>query len=117
MYVSKRTKSSDAPFVFQTIALVLTWAFVIWLAWTAYERSGEVEGHLRRHIRVEEVYAEIQLQDEIATMSCYMAAATGEPRWQARYSAHAARRQAALAAAEGLSPTMWREHGLDAVKL
>ena len=66
---------------------VATGIFVVVLggmAWNALTSARFEEAH-GRHLRIEQLHGTIVHLDEVLTMSARMAAATGDPRWEARY--------------------------------
>ncbi|MCC6409421.1 MAG: response regulator, partial [Planctomycetes bacterium] len=77
----------------------------------AYERTGELA---TRERQVHALTAQIRYLDEVLTMSASMSAATGEPRWQARYDAHVAHLDDAIVRLRELAPLLFdREVGED----
>jgi diguanylate cyclase (GGDEF)-like protein len=78
------------------------------LAMVALERAWFLRSHDQASDRVERARAAASgmlLNDERLTMSAFMAAATGEERWTARYHRHLPELESALAAGEALAPT------------
>ena len=67
------------------LAAALSLLILGWLSWDAYEHYREVEARLPVIARLEEVRTQILHLDEVLTMSARMAAATGNPDWEARY--------------------------------
>ena len=68
-----------------TIAFVFTAAVLAWLSWSTYDLytyDTVIKGQVWR---TEELRGTIIHLDEVLTMSARMAAATGDPQWEARY--------------------------------
>jgi len=67
------------------IAFVFTGAVLAWLSWSTYDSytyDALIDGRVER---TEELKGTIIHLDEVLTMSARMAAATGDPQWEARY--------------------------------
>jgi signal transduction histidine kinase len=65
--------------VLLTMAMSL---FALWSTWSAYKGFTDVA---QVELRLDRLSGEIIHLDEVLTMSARMCAATGEPRWEARY--------------------------------
>jgi hypothetical protein len=74
------------------------------MAWTTYRNFRAIEAIQRHEMRVQDLRAQILYLDEVLTDSCSLAAATGEPRWEARYRRHLPELDAAIAEAIELVP-------------
>jgi diguanylate cyclase (GGDEF)-like protein len=102
----------------RTVALALaTMALVVGLM--AAERVWLLRTHdaaTERVAEAERLAGALRLADERLTMSAYMAAATGEERWIARYHQHLPEIEAALAAGQALAPTDVARHFNDQTK-
>jgi signal transduction histidine kinase/ActR/RegA family two-component response regulator len=68
-----------------TLAVALTLLTLGWLGWTVFQGYRFVTEQLPASVRMEELRGQILLFDEILTMSARMAAASGDPQWEARY--------------------------------
>jgi diguanylate cyclase (GGDEF)-like protein len=91
----------------RTVALALL-AVLLVLGLAMIERLWFLRAHDRATERVTEaqrVNGAVRLADEQLTMSAFMAAATGEPRWIERYDTHLPEIDAALAAGEAIAPS------------
>lgn len=91
----------------RAISLALAAVAVILLL-VASERAWFLDLHkeaTQRVVSAEQMAGALLLADERLTMSAYMAAATGEERWIARYHTHLPELEAALAAGEALAPS------------
>ena len=91
----------------RTVAFALASVALI-LALVAAERTWFLSTEaaaLERLKQAEDIADQILLADERLTMSAYMAAATGEERWIARYHRHLPEMEAALARGEALAPS------------
>ncbi|MDP3513623.1 MAG: hypothetical protein Q8S20_12810 [Sulfuritalea sp.] len=67
------------------LAAAISLLILGWLSWDAYHHYREVESRLPVIARLETVRTQIVHLDEVLTMSARMAAATGNPDWEARY--------------------------------
>jgi hypothetical protein len=83
--------------------LFLTVATCTWLSFSAYSAYWTDEGGQNRLARHERVHGEIRRLDEALTMSVTMAAASGDPRWEARYQRLVPELEAAIAEAKRIS--------------
>jgi len=83
--------------------LFLTVATCTWLSFSAYNAYLTDEGDQNRLARHERVHGEIRHLDEALTMSVTMAAASGDPRWEARYQQLVPELEAAIAEANRIS--------------
>jgi diguanylate cyclase (GGDEF)-like protein len=96
----------------RTVAVALgTMALVVVVM--AAERVWLLKTHDQATERVaeaERLSGALLLADERLTMSAYMAAATGEGRWIARYHRHLPEIESALAAGQALAPTDVARH-------
>jgi serine phosphatase RsbU (regulator of sigma subunit) len=82
-------------------ATLAAFAFLAWGAWTmakSFESVAKVELELQRAVSV------IVHLDEVLTMSARMGAATGDPRWEARYRQHEPALDKAIKGALALAP-------------
>jgi PAS domain S-box-containing protein len=67
------------------IAFVFTGAVLVWLSWSTYSLYID-DTMIRGEVwRAEELRGTIVHLDEVLTMAARMAAATGDPQWEARY--------------------------------
>ncbi|MHC4493704.1 MAG: sensor histidine kinase, partial [Planctomycetota bacterium] len=73
------------PIGLVTVALVLSWFVLAWLAWHSYDSYRDAKAGVDMDLRLEELRGTITHLDEVLTMSARMAAATGDPVWEARY--------------------------------
>ncbi|MBI5434437.1 MAG: response regulator [Planctomycetes bacterium] len=111
-------RTTGARHVLPKLALVVALCASLLLAASAgltiqlaYERTGELAA--REH-QVHALTAQIRYLDEVLTMSACMSAATGEPRWQARYDAHVTQLDDAIVGLRELAPLLFdREVGED----
>lgn len=95
-----RAARNTVAFALASVALIL--------ALVAAERTWFLRTEaaaLERVKQAEDIADQILLADEQLTMSAYMAAATGEERWIARYYRYLPDMEAALARAQALAPT------------
>jgi PAS domain S-box-containing protein len=67
------------------VAFVFTAAVLGWLSWSTYDLYAHDAINEARIWRIEELQGTIVHLDEVLTMSARMAAATGDPQWEARY--------------------------------
>ena len=67
------------------LALVFTGAALAWLSWSTYRLYADDSVIKGQIWRTEELRSTIVHLDEVLTMSARMAAATGDPQWEARY--------------------------------
>jgi PAS domain S-box-containing protein len=67
------------------VAFVFTGAVLAWLSWSTYDLYARDAVTEDRIWRIEELQGTIVHLDEVLTMSARMAAATGDPQWEARY--------------------------------
>ena len=67
------------------VAFVFTAAVLGWLSWSTYDLYAHDAINQARIWRIEELQGTIVHLDEVLTMSARMAAATGDPQWEARY--------------------------------
>ncbi len=102
----------------RTVALALfTMGLVV--ALMAAERVWLLKSHdaaTERVAQAERLSGALLLADERLTMSAYMAAASGEDSWIARYHQHLPEVEAALAAGQALAPTDVARHFNDQTK-
>jgi diguanylate cyclase (GGDEF)-like protein len=96
----------------RTVAFALL-SMVVVLALIAAQRtwSDRMRDHAtERVLQAERIAGAILLADERLSMSAYLAAATGEERWIARYHRHLPDIEAGLAAGQQLAPTEVARH-------
>ncbi|MEP6707094.1 MAG: hypothetical protein ABJC05_06220, partial [Pyrinomonadaceae bacterium] len=67
------------------VAFFFTGAVLAWLSWSTYDLYTRDTIIKEQIWRSEELQGTIIHLDEVLTMSARMAAATGDPRWEARY--------------------------------
>jgi len=67
------------------LAFVVTGAALAWLSWSTYRVYADDAAIKGQIWRTEELHSSIVDLDEVLTMSARMAAATGDPQWEARY--------------------------------
>jgi PAS domain S-box-containing protein len=89
-----------------TFALVATALALTWLVWNTGASVARIEAVTERALRVEGLRGTIVLLDEVLTMSARMAAATGDPQWEARYRTFDPQLTAAIAEAQSLAPSV-----------
>ena len=79
--------SAEVRFPTRTIALVLVVSACLigWLIWTGENIGGKLTGANERATAGAQVLGEMARLDEALTGSARLAAATGEPKWKARY--------------------------------
>jgi diguanylate cyclase (GGDEF)-like protein len=90
----------------RTVAFSLA-AMAVVLALIAAERTWSLSDHdaaAERVARAERLAGRLLLADERLTMSAYLAAASGEERWIARYHQHLPEVEAGIEAAQVLAP-------------
>jgi hypothetical protein len=66
------------------------------LVWQAWDTFRYLETAQKNYFRLTELSGSIVHLDEVLTMSARMAAATGEPKWEARYRGFEAKLDAAI---------------------
>jgi len=71
-----------------TLAIALSGIVLAWLASFSFQSHHDYRTAMERDLRIESLRGRILHLDEVLTMSARMAAATGDPRWQERYSHH-----------------------------
>ena len=82
---ANRGQANRRPIWFLSAACLVTAAVLlasVWGAYDSYRRFGVVS---QRGSRIQELRGQIIHLDEVLTMSARMAAASGAPRWEARY--------------------------------
>ncbi|MDT4966449.1 MAG: hypothetical protein QOJ64_1186 [Acidobacteriota bacterium] len=84
---ARETTVAGKPFSIKlfVVALVFTGAVLAWLSWSTYALYTEDTIVQSQLFRNEELRSTIIYLDEVLTMSARMAAATGDPQWEARY--------------------------------
>jgi two-component system, sensor histidine kinase and response regulator len=87
-----------------TLALLATALALAWLVWNTVASVARLEAVTERALRIEELRGTIVRLDEVLTMSARMAAATGDPRWEARYQTFDPQLTAAITEAQSLAP-------------
>lgn len=92
------------PIGLLTVAVVLTSAALLWLAWGLYQAHEVFRTRVARALKAEELRGTIAHLDEALTMSAHMAAASGDKRWEERYRELEPRLGAAIRAAMRLQP-------------
>ena len=88
---------------FLTAMVVVTALAVAWLGANAYQSYRSIQRAQERHLRLERLLGTIVHLDELLTMSARMAAALGEPEWEARYLAFEPQLDAAIREAQALA--------------
>jgi PAS domain S-box-containing protein len=74
--------------------------------WNTIASSARIDAVMERALRVEALRGTIVRLDEVLTMSARMAAATGDPEWEARYRLVDPQLTAAITEAQSLAPTV-----------
>lgn len=87
-----------------TIAMILAALVFTWVGWTTYTAYYFAETIRANYLHLEEVRGTIIHLDEVLTTSARMAAATGDPRWEARYRFYKPQLGAAIKQAAQLAP-------------
>jgi PAS domain S-box-containing protein len=80
-----QSSPSSGPIKALALALGFTTLALGGLSWNALTSIKQVEDMKRRDLRIDSLRGQIVHLDEVLTMSARMAAATGDPRWEARY--------------------------------
>jgi signal transduction histidine kinase/CheY-like chemotaxis protein len=99
------TPVSTAPQKALTFALVLTALAVGYLLWSSVSSISDTKRLRQETLRIEELRGTIVHLDEVLTMSARMAAATGEPGWEARYRSFEPQLTTAIEEAMRLAPS------------
>ncbi len=89
--------------VVAAFALAVALGFLMWLGWVGSKTRNELNAAAQQAVRVAELRGTFAYLDEWLTMSAYMAAASGEPRWVARYDEASPLLTAAIAEAVALA--------------
>jgi two-component system sensor histidine kinase/response regulator len=84
------------PTQLSAMTLVLTLTTFGLVVWNTYASYHDADSNRSRDLRVEELRGVILHLDEVLTMSARMAAATADPRWEARYRAFESELDAAI---------------------
>lgn len=104
----KQPSQADSPLRYPAtrlaVALVFTMLLAIWLGWTATNLGRIFDSIETRFLRFEQLRTQIVHLDEVLTMSAQMAAATGDPKWEARYRQFEPQLDKAIQDAVHLSP-------------
>ena len=95
--VPRRGLAWSAPKLILATALVACIVLVTALTWQALSAYQSVRELGDTHVRAERLASELNYLDEVLTSSTRLAAATGDQRWGARYTAHSARLTEVLA--------------------
>ena len=110
---SEATGAFGWPMLGDALAAVAGLAIVaglVWLSWTVVRSRGELAQASAQAVRVAELRGTFSYLGEWLTMSARMAAATGDPRWIARYDRAQPQLRAAIAEAAHLAtPTVAAE--------
>lgn len=85
------------------LAAMLTLALIAAGVWAVYSTYQTVAQNSARYVKYASLRGEILLLDEVLSMSARMAAATGDPEWEARYRRFEPELEDALMAAVALS--------------
>ena len=83
--VRLRRSGAEFPAGLITASMVLVVALLLGVAFTVSELTGRFSEAQAQLTRMAELRGLIDQYDEVLTMSTRMAAATGDPRWEARY--------------------------------
>jgi len=102
---AEHSTASPRPMRTLTLALVATALTLTWLVWNTVASVARIEEVTGRALRVEELRGTIVRLDEVLTMSARMAAATGDPQWEARYRIFDPQLTAAITEAQSLAPS------------
>ncbi|MEK7427503.1 MAG: methyl-accepting chemotaxis protein [Pseudomonadota bacterium] len=103
--------SAEVRFPTRTIALVLAVSACLigWLIWTGENIGGKLTGASERATAGAQVLGEMARLDEALTGSARLAAATGEPKWKARYDQLSPQFDKAVATAQALASPALRD--------
>ncbi len=88
---------------FLTVAVLVTGAVLTWLSLSTYQSYQATQKAWKRNSDVERLRGVILRLDEVLTMSARMAAATGDPVWEARYLNYEPQLDAAIKEARALA--------------
>jgi CHASE3 domain sensor protein len=92
------------PMQFLSVAWLITVVVLIGFVWKSYDSYRRFQNTTHRSLEIQELRGQIIYLDEVLTMSARMAAATGDPRWEARYRENEPKLDEALARAQALVP-------------
>jgi two-component system, sensor histidine kinase and response regulator len=95
---------SSRPIRALTVALLVTAATAVLLVWNNAVTVTRLERTRLRDLRISELRGMIVHLDEVLTMSARMAAATGDPQWEARYRVFDPKLVEAITEAQSLAP-------------
>ncbi len=103
--------SAEVRFPTRTIALVLAVSACLigWLIWTGENIGGKLTSASERATAGAQVLGEMARLDEALTGSARLAAATGEPKWKARYDQLSPQFDKAVATAQALASPALRD--------
>jgi signal transduction histidine kinase/ActR/RegA family two-component response regulator len=104
MLSESRAAVSSGPVRAWTVALGVTALALTCLTVNAVTSATQVEALTRRNLRIADDRGTIIHLDEVLTMSARMAAATGDPRWEARYRSFEPRLARAIQEVLSLAP-------------
>ena len=97
-------ESGARPILLLTVACLVTIGGMLWSVWAAYDSARKFGAVSEEGLRLEQLRGQILHFDEILTMSARMAAATGDPLWEARYREAEPQLTDAIEAAQTLVP-------------
>ena len=106
MSTRERSPRSN-PITFLSVVLAMTCVVLVWFGWTLWDRFDEHREVKERTLRIEALRGTILHLDEVLTMSARMAAATGDPQWEARYNRHEPELDGAIKEAMSLAPEVY----------
>lgn len=86
------------------LALILSVLLLVGLGWQVWHLYEDLETVTTVNLKLQDLRGRIIHLDEVLTMSARMAAATGDPHWEERYSEHVPQLDAALAGAQASMP-------------
>ena len=98
---SRSRREGAGGWVVSGLILTAALCFLVWLGFVGTGTRGQMRLAAQQAVRVAELRGTFAYLDEWLTMSARMAAASGEPRWVARYEE--ARPQLAAAIAEAMA--------------
>ena len=99
----KRSTGRSALRGVSTLAVALALGLLLWLGWSGTGTRDDMRLAAQQAVRVAELRGTFAYLDEWLTMSAYMAASSGEPRWVARYDEAGPQLAAAIAEAVALA--------------
>ncbi len=104
MVAYRESESGSRQLILLTAACVVTVVVMALSVWAGYDASRKFSAVSATGLEMQNLRGQILRYDEILTMSTRMAAATGDPRWEARYRETEPRLAEALEQAKRLIP-------------